>query len=126
MSQKLFGIDVAKIVADNIGPGVLPATLTKFTPGAVATADPLGGTAPTSVSYSCRGFIDSQAIKSQELIKRGLVRIVLIGNTISGGAVGPEPGDRVVIEGRTYVIGDDSPIDRDPAGATWTFEAQAV
>lgn len=124
--MNLFGINIAKLISDNLGAGLLPATLTKATPGTRTTGAVTAGTNPTSTSFACRGIIDTQKVKGADGIKRGAVKILLLGQTIAGGTVAPEPGDRVTIEGRTYRIGQDAAIDRDPAGATFTFEAQAT
>lgn len=127
MGNPLFGVNISGIIKDNIGPGVLSATLIKFTPGTRTPGQLTGGTNPTSVSYSCRGFIDRQANKDIRgtLIDDGNVVIVLIGDTIDGGnaASAPEGGDHVTIEGTTYVIGV---VDRDPAAATYTFSAKPI
>lgn len=125
MGNPLFGVNISGIIKDNIGPGVLAATLTKFTPGTRTPGQLTGGTNPTSASYSCRGFIDRQANKDLRgtLIDDGNVVIVLIGDTIDGGASAPEGGDQVTIEGTTYTVGV---VDRDPAAATYTFSAKPI
>lgn len=119
MGNPLFGVNISKLVADNIGPGVLDATLVSHTPG-TRSADPTAGRQPTSISFPCKGFIDS---KSREeiggtLVKDGDVVIVLLGDTINGGGTAPVLNDRVLIEGKTYRIGG---LDRDPAAATYTL-----
>lgn len=128
MGNPLFGVNISGIIKDVVGPGVLPATLIKFTPGTRTAGQLSGGTNPTSVSLPCRGFIDKQANRDRAgtLIADGTVKIVLIGDTINGGAPAsaPETNDRVVLEGVTYVIR--GPIDRDPAAATYTFLAKPV
>jgi hypothetical protein len=127
MGNPLFGVDIAGLIKDNIGPGVLDATLTKVTPGTRTPGSLTGGTNPTSATFACKGFIDKQANRDLRgtLIDDGNVRIVLIGDTINGGAAAsaPETNDRVAIEGRTYVIGV---VDRDPAAATYTLQAKPV
>ncbi len=121
MGNPLFGVDISGLIRDNIGPGVLPATLTKFTAGTRTGGQLTGGTNPTSVDYPCRGFIDRQANRdiNGTLVSDGRVVIVLIGDTINGGlpASAPSTTDRITIEGKTYVI---QVIDRDPAAATYT------
>jgi len=125
MSQPLFGVDIAGIIDAAISPGLLPATLTKVTAGTRTPGQLTGGTNPTSVSYSCRGMIDSKNRRNRdgELIRDGLERILLIGNSISGGSVAPEIGDRVTVEGRSFRV---EVLDRDPAGATFTMECREV
>ena len=124
MGNPLFGVDIAKLIADAIGPGVLDATLTRVVPGSRG-ANLTGGTNPTTTAYACKGFIDSKMREAIDgtLVKDGDVTIVLIGNTISGGTVAPQTSDQVTIEGSTYVV---SGLDRDPAGATFTLLCQKV
>lgn len=119
MGNKLFGVDISGIIAKNIGPGVLPATLRKNTPGTRSNAAITAGTNPTSTDYTCRGFIDASSTKDQ---KGGLTPVdkrdvVLIGDTIQGGAF-PEVNDHILIDGLTFFIS--GPIKGDPANATYT------
>lgn len=121
----LFGIDIAGIVAREIGPGVLPATLILPAPLGARDEDDLlsGPTRGASTRLSCRGFkqnynpreIDGSLIKSED------IRILLIAGTIEGGS---EPVDNcsVEIEGTLYNIPRVE--DRDPAGATFTLQAR--
>ncbi len=122
MGNPLFGINISKLIADNIGPGVLPATLTKITPGTRTAGQLTGGTNPTTATHACKGFIDRKDRRDRdgELIHDGSVTILLIGDTINGGATAPDIGDSVTIEGAVYNI--DS-LDRDPAAATYTLQA---
>lgn len=123
MGNKLFGVDIAKIIKDEIGPGVLPATLIKVTPGTRSASDPTAGTSPTQQSFSCRGFIDTQALRNIDgtLVEDGTKKIVLIGDTIDGGNTAPDTGDQITIEGTTYSI---ERVNRDPAAATYTCIAR--
>ena len=119
MGNPLFGVNISKLVADNIGPGVLDATLTVFTPG-TRSEDPTAGRQPTSTDHACKGFIDSKSRENSggTLVKDGDVVIVLLGDTIDGGETAPRVNDQVLIEGDTYRI---SALDRDPAAATYTL-----
>lgn len=119
MGNPLFGVNISKLVADNIGPGVLDATLTVYTPG-TRSADPTAGRQPTSVAHACKGFIDSKGRENigGTLVKDGDVVIVLLGDTIDGGNTPPTLNDQVTIEGKTYRV---AALDRDPAGATYTL-----
>lgn len=126
MGNKLFGVNISGIIAKAIGPGVLAATLIKVTPGTRTTGSLGSGTNPTEVSYTCRGFIDTQAQRNVDgtLAADGTKRIVLIGDTISGGTVAPALGDKITIEGATYRIPEDGKIDRDPAAATYSCKVR--
>ena len=125
MGNKLFGVDIAGLIKKNVAPGVLDATLVKVAPGTRTPGALTGGTNPTTTNYPCRGFIDSQrvAFANGSTVKEGNKVVVLIGDTIDGGSgVAPAPGDRIMIEGTTYVIPEGGTIDRDPAAATYACE----
>lgn len=121
MGNPLFGVDIAKIVHDNMSAGLLVATLTKVAPTTRTVGQLAGGRNPSTTDYACRGFIDKKDRRNQDgqLVHDGSVTILLIGNSISGGSVSPDIGDRVTIEGATYTI---EALDRDPAGATFTLQ----
>lgn len=118
VTNPIFGVDLAKIIGDAIGPGVLAATLIKKTPGTRTSLSQSAGTNPTSTSYSCRGFVESYSHRelSLGLAKEQDKKVTLLGATISGGTVYPVPGDQVTIEGATY---DVVAVARDPAGAVY-------
>lgn len=126
MGNNLFGANISGKIAAALGPMLLPATLTKVTPG-TRGADPTAGTNPTSASYPCRGMIDtySQAELAESPILTALHRkILLLGDTIAAGAVVPDVSDRVTIEGATY--GVDAIDERDPDRATYTLRCVAL
>lgn len=125
MGIPLFGQNISGLIKKYIAPGVIDATLVKVTPGTRTPGALTAGTNPTDTSYPCRGFIDSQAVRFKDgtTTKAGRKVVVLIGDTIdSGSGVAPTPGDRIIIEGTTYVIPEDGKVDRDPAAATYTCE----
>lgn len=125
MGNTLFGVNISGLIKQYVGAGVLDATLTKFTPGSRTAGQLTGGTNPTSTAYPCKGFIDTQARKdfNGTLVAETGVTIVLIGDTISGGSVGVESGDRITIEGKNYTV---EVVDRDPAAATYTCQSMAT
>jgi hypothetical protein len=131
MSNGLFevdGIDVAELVAEHLGPRVLPCVLIK--PGAKGGRDPAN---PTRVlpdgeptKHGCRGFIEdfSSASIDGTLIKAGDRKVTLLTNTIEGGVL-PEGGvgrDRVTVEGKTW--GVHRIVKRDPAAATYVLQVR--
>lgn len=130
MGNPLFGIDIAQLVADNIGPGVLPLTLVKREPGSRTPGSLSAGTNPTTTSHTGRGFISDYSEvqigqqagggEGRTLVQRGDRRVIILGNTLSPAAV-PEPGDRVTIEGDEYSIVN---VMRDPAAATYTCQVR--
>jgi hypothetical protein len=123
VSNPLSGVDVAGIIAQEIGQGLLADSGFNYTlivrvEGSFDASEPTAGRAITETSVSCKGFIDSQAREDFDttLVDNGTVMIVLIGNTINGGATVPTTSDHIVAEGTRYTI---DRIDRDPAGATY-------
>jgi len=118
-----FGIDLAAQLASGLGPSLLPATLTRVTPGIRTPGALTGGTNPTTASYPCRGFTDDyQAAEIDgELVHVGDRKVLLLGKTIGGGAVVPQPNDRVTIEGATFTL---IRVTRDPAAATFVCQAR--
>jgi hypothetical protein len=125
MGNNLFGVDIAGLIKANIGPAVLDATLIVYTAGTRSPTQPTGGTIPTSVSHACKGFIDSQRKRNVggTLAADGTKIVVLIGDTINGGATAPTTADQVTIEGSTYSI---EKIDRDPDAATYTMQVRRL
>lgn len=122
MSQDLFknlGINIAKIVNDNLGASVLDATLRKVTQTSRSAGNLTAGRQPTTADYTCKGFIDSQENQPfpDTLAKDGMKIIVLLGDSIESDQV-PTTQDRVIIESTEYNIVE---VDRDPASATYTL-----
>jgi hypothetical protein len=122
MGVKLFGVDIAKIVAQKIGPGLLDCTLTRVTGTTREPGNLAGGTQPVTATYPCKGFeaaLEQRHIDGT-LVKRTDVMVVLLGDTISGGAIEPRAGDRVQVAGgvtRAVV----TIVDRDAAAATFSL-----
>ena len=123
MGNKLFGVDIAGIVNSSMAQGLLPATLTKITLGDRTTGSLTGGKAKIETAYTCRGFIDVYTDKQMDgtIIKAGDRKILLIGDSVQGGAV-PDVNDKITIEGRTFkIVG---PVKRDPAAATYECQGR--
>lgn len=130
----VYGVDLGREINKYLGPAVLPATLIKVTPGTRTPGQLTGGTNPTTTSYACRGFIDMQGARTRQdslasrsqagsgLTLGGTKVAVLIGDSIANGTVVPEPLDKIVLEGVTYIIPEGGKVDRDPAAATYTCE----
>ena len=121
--NNLFGVDIAGLINQHVSVGVLDLTLRRF------TNQPRGDIldAPISVptNYSGKGFIemfanDLDSVNGNQ-IQEGDRQIILIGNSIEGGAI-PKRHDEVDIEGDTYKVL--SLIDRDPDKATYTVHAR--
>lgn len=121
MGTKLFGVDIAKIVAQKIGPGLLDCTLIRVAPGTREAGNLAGGTQPTTTSYACKGFeatLEQRHIDG-DLVKRTDVMVVLLGDTIEAGTVVPRAGDRVTSNGVTRSV--IAVVDRDAAAASWSL-----
>ena len=118
----LFGINIAKLIADNVGPGVLDAILTKVTDGTRTPGDLTAGLNPTTADYTCKGFVDDYSAYQVDgtLIKANDHKVTLLGGTLQGGIV-PQQGDKVFIENTTYEI---VKVKRDPAAATYLCQAR--
>lgn len=120
----LFGVDIAKLIFDNMNGQLLDCTLHVVTAGTRTPGDLGGGTNPTEADKTAQGFIDSKNRRdvAGTLIEDGEVIIVLIGNSIQDEAV-PKVGDKVTIEAKKYNI---RALDRDPAAATYTLVCKSV
>ena len=117
----LFGVNISKIVSDNIGPGVLPATLIVVT-RATRTGTSTQGIKPTEVSVSGKGFTDSFSAGQVDgtIVKRDDVKVVLIADSFAS-TINPKAGDKITVEGNTYRI---ISVERDPASATYTCHSR--
>lgn len=120
----LFGVDVAGILAAELGPGMLAATLTVVTPGVRNPADLAAGTNATTAVHACRGIIADYTTREIDdaLIKMGDRKVTLLAKTISGGSVVPKPNDKVTIEGATYRI---VRVERDAAASHYDCQVRA-
>jgi hypothetical protein len=118
----LFGVDIAGIIASEIGPGVLPATLIKVTPGIRGT-DSTAGINPSEQIFTGRGVIEEYMDDQIDgtLIKKGDRKVILITNTFAGLPI-PEPTDKIIIESMNLIIVN--PVKRDPAAATYTCQCR--
>lgn len=119
---KLLSGFIAKQIGKYLGPQVKAATLIKVTNGTRVSAS--GGTHPTSTSYAARGWVESYSDADIDgtLITRQDVKVVLLGATIASSQT-PSNGDKVTIEGTTYLILNVP--GRDPDSAAWECQARA-
>ena len=119
----LFGIDIQGIVASEIGPGVLDATLVVVTPGTRTPGNLSGGVNPTETNRTGKGFIDNYDDNAIDgtMVQMGDRKIVLITGTFGTPEIAPKRGDKITIEGTTYNVVRTK---RDPAAATFTCQAR--
>ena len=122
MGNKLFGLDIAKLVNDNISAagGVLPGVLTRETPGTRTPGDLAGGTNPTTATYPFRGFVTTAGERRPGSTSASSISTVsILGASI---AVVPEVNDEVNIEGTDWTLLE--LVERDPAAALYVFRAE--
>lgn len=121
MGNELFGVDIAGLIADNIGPGLLDVTITRYTRGARTPGSLTGGQAKTpSTVTGIKGIWDDLPKMPPAGVEFELNdRIaLLIGDTIPAGGL-PLRNDAIEIEGLTlYMV---QLIARDPAAATYRY-----
>lgn len=108
---EIFGIDIAKEVADGLAAagGVRPGTLSQ-----------------NGSEHSFRGFTEVRAASSGDervgdsLVYQGRRLVNIVGASLPAG-VAPNVGDTATIDGVDYILGD--LVSLDPAQALYTFAA---
>lgn len=124
MGNPLFGIDIAGIVAEALGDGLLPVTITRGARGARTAGNLTGGRAVIPEAVSCIGFwddVDRSVPPGIEIELNDRVA-VLIGDSIPAGGQ-PLRNDLITVH---EDIGDLSLyvvqlISRDPAAALYRY-----
>ncbi len=124
MGNPLFGVNISKLINDNVGSGVNDCVLTKVTAGTRTPGQLTGGTNPTTVDHACKGFRDTLDMNriNGTTVQSTDVMVALMGDSIAGGTVAPEPGDRVTVRGVEYNI---TMVEVDPALAVYNCTARA-
>jgi hypothetical protein len=126
MGNDLFGIDIAGILADAIGDGVLEVTIERPIRAPARDPDDLtGGFAPGAPeTWQCRGFFEdfSANVPPSVEIETGDRKAVLIGDTIPADLT-IRPGDKITVHEAKgpvslYAI---QLIHRDPAAAIFQY-----
>lgn len=125
--MNLFGIDIAGLVAQHIGPGVQSATLRKFTAGSYDANDPSAGLAQTPTDYPCQVIVDRGLTHdASELVRMSEGDITVILGTLPEGIL-PDMADQILVTPpgslvqQTFVITGgpkNKQVEIDPAGAT--------
>lgn len=136
--SKLFGVDIKKLIAQNVGPGLLSGTLSKAAHGSRTTGSLSAGRSRTETPYRFRGIVEDFKVElvvaaerasgaggrqsvSGTRIERGDKRVLLVAGTLPTG-IEPEPGDGISIDGLTLRVV--AVLERDPAGATFIIQAR--
>ena len=125
MGNTLFGVDIAGIIADAMGDGLLPVTITREINGARAPGNLTGGRAKTPARFECIGFwddINPSSVPAGIEIEATDRRLVLIGDTVQPGGF-PLRNDACTVEEETgpltlYCV---QALSRDPAAAVYSY-----
>ncbi|AKQ75848.1 hypothetical protein FDH82_gp58 [Roseobacter phage RDJL Phi 2] len=122
MGNKLFGVDIAKIVNTSIknAGGVLDGTLTKATAGTRTPGSLTGGTNPTDATYAFKGFTETAGERRPGSTTASSISTVsILGDSC---AAEPEVNDEVTIDGTDWTLLE--LVERDPAKALYVFKAE--
>lgn len=128
---KLLGVNIPKLINQNLGKLLFNGTLTRRTPGTRMPDEPNAGTKPTEATYTFKGFYGEydQMLKDRDLVRKGqgVVLIVAESGTMTG--IVPKPNDKLVLTddphlGSTTATIAEGGVHRDPAGATWLCEVK--
>lgn len=125
MGNVLFGVDIAGIIADAMGDGLLPVTITREVKGARTPGNLTGGRASAPVEFECVGFWDDinpgsvPAGTELEVTDR---KLVLIGDTVQPGGL-PLRNDACTVheEAGPVTLYCVQPLSRDPAAAVYSY-----
>lgn len=123
MGNKLFGVDIAKIVNQEIAGagGVLSGTLTRETKGTRTPGSLTGGTNPTPATYAFKGFVETAGERRPGSSSASSISTVsILGDSCS---VEPKVNDTATIEGEDWTLLE--LVERDPAKALYVFKAEA-
>lgn len=124
MGNELFGVDIAGIVADAMGDGLLDVVVTRYSEGARDANNLTGGKPKTPATVEgIKGFWDDFTGTPPPGIELELGdrKAVLIGDTIPAGGQ-PLKNDAITIEGVTlYMV---QLVSRDPAAAVYVYQCR--
>lgn len=125
MGNELFGVDIAGLLADAIGDGVLPVTITRDVRAARVPGDLTGGRPSQPVSYECMGFwddIDPRGVPPGITIEITDRKLVLIGDTVPPDGL-PLRNDACTVheEAAPITLYCVQALSRDPAAAVYAY-----
>ncbi len=98
---------------------VTAATLTKVILGTRTSGALSAGTNPTTATHACEGIVQmfDTGLIDGTIVRREDRRISLLIATLPAG-IEPKPGDKITIQGATYVVL--AGVERDPASFMFT------
>lgn len=123
MGNRLFGLDIARIVDRSIAGagGVLTGVLRRDDPGTRDAADLAAGRDLTPATYPFRGFAETAGERRPGSQTASSVSTVsILGASIS---TVPQVNDVVTLEGKDWTLLE--LMERDPAAALYVFRAEA-
>jgi hypothetical protein len=127
MGNELFGIDLAGILADALGDGLLDVTITRYVYGERDPNALTRGRSRTPVIFECKGFWEDYADDAPPgiTVEVGDRKAVLLGDTIPAGGI-PQKNDMITVHEEA---GDSSLYvwllqSRDPAAAVYVFQCR--
>jgi hypothetical protein len=125
MGNVLFDTDIAGIIADVFGEGLLPVTITRDVRGPRTAGNLTGGRSSVPVTFECVGFwedINPNSVPAGITIELNDRKLILIGDTVPVDGF-PLRNDACTVheEGGDLTLYCVQQISRDPAGAVYGF-----
>lgn len=121
MGNNLFGADIADEIARELGPELLPGTITRSTPGARDSVNLAAGPALTSSTHTFRGIRTGlSGLRKDTILPESRDAILVLGDTITPSII-PTVNDRITIENTSYSIVN---VSRDPDAATYICQVR--
>lgn len=124
MGNPLFGVDIAGLINQHVGAGVLVVQISKQVATGARDPDNLAAGIPSEpVVHNCKGFWESYSIAEVDGVNvlKTDKKANLIGDSIPAGGM-PVYGDEITIAGETrFVVQLDSV---DPANALYVFRCR--
>lgn len=119
----IFGVDLAGKIGRAFSSKVFDITLTKVEPG-TRGGNLTGGTSPTEVEYTVKGFEDSYKESQIDgtLVQKGDRKFSIFGSSLPSGVV-PEPNDTLTLAGNEWTIVEGG-VKSDPARAVYECQCR--
>jgi hypothetical protein len=125
MGNELFGVDIAGIIADVMGEGLLPVTIVRDVRGARTSGSLTGGRASAVERVECIGFwedINPNSVPPGIELELNDRKLVLIGDLVPPGGF-PRRNDACTVHeaGGDVTLYCVQALSRDPAAAVFGF-----